>query len=67
MSEEDALRRVREEIAQLEMERMRLATDVMEGKLGALEEDERIRQRMAELGRWLSEAEKESGEGGGAA
>jgi hypothetical protein len=67
MSEEDALRRAREEIAQLEAERVRLSTDVMEGRLDALEEDERLRQRMAELGRWLVEAEKESGEGGGAA
>jgi hypothetical protein len=43
-----------------------LLTDVMEGRLGALEEDERLRQRMVELGRWLLEAEKESGEGGAA-
>jgi hypothetical protein len=67
VSEESALRRVREEIAQLESERVRLSTDVMEGRSGALEEDEQLRQRMAELGRWLLEAEKESGEGGGAA
>ena len=59
MSEEDALRRVREEIAQLEAERVRLSTDIMEGRPEALEEDERLRQRMAELGHWLLEAEKE--------
>ncbi len=61
MSEEDALRRTREEIAQLEAERVRLATDVMEGRPEALEEDERLRQRMLELGRRLLDAEKERG------
>jgi hypothetical protein len=59
VSEADALRRAREEIAQLETERVRLSADVMEGKPGALEEDERLRQRIAELGHWLLEAEKE--------
>jgi hypothetical protein len=67
VSEESALRRVQEEIAQLESERVRLSTDVMEGRPGALEEDEQLRHRLAELGGWLLEAEKESGEGGGAA
>ncbi len=61
MSEEDALRRAREEIAQLEAERVRLSTDVMEGKPEALEEDERLRQRIGELGRWLLEIEKGGG------
>jgi hypothetical protein len=32
VSEEDALRRAREEIAQLEAERVRLSTDVMAGR-----------------------------------
>ena len=59
MSEADALRRTREEIAQLETERVRLSADVMEGRPGALEEDERLRQRIAELGHWLLETEKE--------
>ena len=59
VSEGDALRRAREEIAQLETERVRLSTDVMEGRPGALEEDERLRQRIAELGHWLLETEKE--------
>ena len=59
MSEADALRRAREEIAQLETERARLSTDVMEGRPGALEEDERLRQRITELGHWLLETEKE--------
>ncbi len=58
MSEADALRRAREEIAQLEAERVRLSTDVMEGRPEALEEEERLRQRIAELGHWLLEAEK---------
>jgi hypothetical protein len=59
VSEGDALRRAREEIAQFETERVHLSTDVMEGRPGALEEDERLRQRIAELGHWLSETEKE--------
>ncbi len=58
MSEEDALRRTRQEIAQLEAERVRLSTEVMEGKPRALEQDEQIRQRIVELGHWLWEAEK---------
>ena len=66
MSEEEALRRAREEVAQLEAERLRLSTEVMEGRRGALEEDERLRQRIADLGRWLMEAEREGGEGGAA-
>lgn len=67
MSEEDALRRAREEIAELEAERVRLSSDVMEGRPEALEEDERLRQRIVELGRWLLEAEKEGGQDGGGA
>jgi hypothetical protein len=68
VSEEDALRRAREEIALLEAERVRLSSDVMEGRPSALEEDEQLRQRIVELGHWLFEAEKERGrEGGGEA
>jgi hypothetical protein len=68
VSEDDALRRAREALAQLEAQRVRLAGDVMEGRPGALEEDERLRVRIVELGHWLLEAEKEgSQEGGGAA
>jgi hypothetical protein len=65
VSEEDALRRTREEIAQLEAERVHLSSEVMEGRPGALEEDERLRQRIVELGHWLMEAEKEGGQEGG--
>ena len=61
MSEEDALQRTRQEIARLETERVRLSAEVMEGKPGALEQDEQLRQRIAELGHWLWEAEKGSG------
>ena len=61
MSEEDALRRTRQEIAQLEAERVRLSAEVMEGKPGALEQDEQLRQRIAQLGHWLWEAERERG------
>jgi hypothetical protein len=59
VSEGDALRRAREEIVQLEAQRVRHSADVMEGRPGALEEDERLRLRIAELGHWLLEAEKE--------
>jgi hypothetical protein len=64
VSEEDALRRAREEIVQLEAERVRISTDVMAGRPGALEEDERLRQRIVELGQWVLEAEKEGEEEG---
>jgi seryl-tRNA synthetase len=68
VSEDDALRQAREELAQLEAQRVQLSEDVMEGRPGALEEDERLRARIADLGHWLSEAEKEGGqEGGGTA
>jgi hypothetical protein len=74
VSEEEELRRTRQEIAQLETERVRLSSEVMEGKPGALEQDEQLRQRIAELGHWLWEAERGRGEapppdefGGGAA
>ena len=65
MSEEEALRRTREEIAQLEAERVRLSSDVMEGRPEALEEDELLRQRIVELSHWLLKAEKGGEEGGG--
>jgi hypothetical protein len=65
VSEEDALRRAREEIARLEAERVRLSSDVMEGRPGALEQDEQLRQRIVELGHWLWEAEKEGAQEGG--
>ena len=61
MSEEDALRRTRQEIAQLEAERVLLSTEVMEGKPGALEQDEQLRQRIVELRHWLWEVKKGRG------
>ncbi len=67
VSEDDALRRAREELAQLEAQRVQLSRDVMEGRPGALEEDEQLRARIVELGHWLFEAEKEGGQGGGGA
>ena len=66
MSEEDALRRAREELARLEAERVRLSVDVMGGRPEALEEDEQLRQRIIELGQWMLRVEKEGGEKGGA-
>jgi hypothetical protein len=61
VSEEDALRRAREELAQLEAQRVQLSSDVMEGRPEALEEDERLRKRIVELGHWLFKSEKEGG------
>ncbi len=66
MSEEDALRRAREELALLEAERVRLSVDVMGGRPEALEEDEQLRQRIVELGQWMLGVEKEGREKGGA-
>jgi hypothetical protein len=67
MSEEDALHRVREELARLEAERVRLSVDVMGGRPEALEEDEQLRQRIVELGQWMLGVEKEGREKGGTA
>jgi len=61
VSEEDALRRAREELAQLEAQRLQLSKDVMEGRPEALEEDEQLRQRIVQLGHWLFKSEKEGG------
>jgi hypothetical protein len=66
----EEVRRAREELAQLETERVRLSTEVMEGRPGALEQDEQLRQRIVELGQWLlqveGEGEEDGKEGGGA-
>jgi hypothetical protein len=67
VSEGDALRRAREELARLEEERVRLSVDVMEGRPGALEEDEQLRQRIVEIGQWILKVEKEDGEQEGGA
>lgn len=47
--EEDESRRTREEISRLEEKRRRLASEVMEGRPGALEEDARLEKRILEL------------------
>ena len=66
MSQQDDERRMREEVKELEEARLRISGDVMEGKAEALEEDERLRERIVELTRGLMRAKKEQG-GGGAA
>ena len=66
MSHQDDERRMREEIKELEEARLRISGDVMEGKAEALEEDERLRERIVELTRELMSAKEEQG-GGGAA
>ena len=57
---------MREEVKELEEARLRISGDVMEGKAEALEEDERLRERIVELTRELMSAKEEQG-GGGAA
>jgi hypothetical protein len=66
LSQLDDERRMREEVKELEEARLQISGDVMEGKAGALEEDERLRERIVELTRGLMSAKKEQG-GGGAA
>ena len=59
MGQEDAERRTREEIRELEEARLQLSGDVMGGRPGALEEDERLRERILELSRRLTRPERE--------
>jgi hypothetical protein len=66
LSQLDDERRIREEVKELEEARLQISGDVMEGKAGALEEDERLRERIVELTRGLMSAKNEHG-GGGAA
>ena len=66
MSREDDEPPMPEEVKEPEEARMRISGDVMEGKAGALEEDERLRERIVELSRELMSAKEEQG-GGGAA
>ncbi len=61
MSRQDDERRMREEIRELEEARLRISGDVMEGKLGALEEDELLRERIVELTRKLMSAKEDQG------
>ena len=53
MSERDETHRTREKISRLEERRRRPSGAVMEGKPGALEEDERLERRILELARRL--------------
>ena len=54
MSAEDEARKVREEVERLENTRLQLSEDVMHGRAGAIEEDQRLeRRRIRELGRRL--------------
>ena len=55
---------MREEVKELEEARLRISGDVMEGKAGALQEDERLRERIVELSRGLMSAKEERGGGG---
>jgi hypothetical protein len=61
LSRQDDERQMREEIRELEEARLRISGDVMEGKLGALEEDELLRERIVELTRNLMSAKEDQG------
>ena len=63
MSAEDEARKVREEVERLENTRLQLSEDVMHGRAGAIEEDQRLeRRRIRELGRKLQNL-KQGGRG----
>jgi hypothetical protein len=64
LSQQDDERRMREEVKELEEARLRISGDVMEGRAGALQEDERLRERIVELTRELMSAKEEQGGGG---
>jgi hypothetical protein len=64
LSQQDDERRMREEVKELEEARLRISGDVMEGRAGALEEDELLRERIVELTRELMSAKEEQGGGG---
>ncbi len=63
MSAEDEARKVLEEVERLENTRLELSRDVMHGRAGAIEEDQRLERRIRELGRRLQDLKQ----GGGAA
>ncbi len=65
-SNDDAARRMREELEELEAARLRLSEAVMKGDEKALEEDERLELRIRELARRPMGVEGEDGRGGGA-
>ena len=64
-SNDDAARRMREELEELEAARLRLSEAVMKGDEKALEEDERLELRIRELARRPMGVEVEVGRGGG--
>lgn len=53
LDEKDEARRVREEVSRLEEKRRRLSSELMEGRPGTIEEDERLERRILELARQL--------------
>jgi hypothetical protein len=64
LGRQDDERRMREEVKELEETRLRISGEVMEGKAGALEKDERLRERIVELTRALMSAKEEQGGAG---
>jgi hypothetical protein len=62
VSNRDEEYRLLEEIAALEVDRLRLSEAVMAGEAGALEEDERLEKRLVSLSRRLVAREKRRAE-----
>ena len=57
MSEQDEVRRAREEIEELEAARVRLASGVIRGDPKAVNEDRRLERRLRDLSRLIMRAE----------
>ena len=62
MSAEDEARKVREEVERPEDIRLQLSEEVMHGRAGAIQEDQRLERRIRELGRRLQNL-KQGGRG----
>ncbi len=59
MSERDEVRRAREEIAELEAARVRLADAVIRGDSWAVNEDRQLERRLRDLSRLIMRAERD--------
>jgi hypothetical protein len=62
VSAEAEARKLREEVERLENTRLQLSKDVMHGRPGAIEEDQRLEKRIRELGSRLHKL-KQGGRG----
>jgi hypothetical protein len=59
VSEQDEVRRAREEIEGLEASRLLLSDGVMRGDREAVNEDRRLERRLRDLSRWIMRAEQQ--------